>query len=128
MTPLVGYRLSFLKAKLIMQQLWQLKTDCDENVPPPVEAQWRTFISELPLLEQIQIPRLIVPSSSYRCHLLGFSDASEKAYSAVVYLRTETGITSPKTHLLVAETNVAPLKTQSILRLELCGALLPPKL
>ena len=58
------------------------------------------------------------------CHKLhGFSDASEKAYAAVVYLRTvyDDGKTI-NTNIIASKNRVAPLKKQTIPRLKLLGA------
>ena len=60
------------------------------------------------------------PVSSIQLH--GFSDASEKAYSAVVYLRAEYTDDRVQISLLTSKTKVAPLKKVTIPRLELCGA------
>ena len=60
--------------------------------------------------------------------LHGFSDASEAAYSAVVYLRTVDTEGNIKTSLVSSKTKVSPIKRQTIPWLELCGALLLAKL
>jgi hypothetical protein len=58
-----------------------------------------------------------------RFELHTFTDASERAYAAVVYLRSECdGIVD--VNLVTARTKVAPLKQQTIPRLELLGAVL----
>ncbi|XP_058810473.1 uncharacterized protein LOC131675492 [Phymastichus coffea] len=58
----------------------------------------------------------------------GFSDASSRAYAAVVYLRIDNGNGNYHVSLLTAKTKVAPVKTVSIPNFELCGATLLVKL
>ncbi|CAK1591158.1 unnamed protein product [Parnassius mnemosyne] len=57
-----------------------------------------------------------------------FSDASCKAYSACIYLRSIDKNNKIQTKLLLAKSKVAPLKQLSTPRLELCGALLASRL
>lgn len=59
-----------------------------------------------------------------RVEVHGFGDASNLAYGAVVYLRVISKDESISVSLLCSKTKVAPLKTQSIPRLELCAAVL----
>ena len=55
--------------------------------------------------------------------LHSFSDASIKAFAAAVYLRLESD-DNVSTTLVASKTRVAPLKQQSLPRLELLGALI----
>ena len=58
----------------------------------------------------------------------GFSDVSEQAYAAAIYLRTIYHDGSITTRLVTAKAQVAPIKKQSIPRLELLGALILSRL
>lgn len=62
--------------------------------------------------------------------MVGFADASEKGYAAVVYLQVTDAAGTRMVHFVTAKSKVAPLKVDeqdkglSIPRLELYGALL----
>ncbi|GBM56961.1 hypothetical protein AVEN_224873-1 [Araneus ventricosus] len=68
------------KAKIFMQQLWLLKLDWYEILPPDISQQWENFIKTLPDLEKIKIPRCFLETNAIRVILHGFSDASSKGY------------------------------------------------
>jgi len=86
------------------------------------------FRSCLPALDNLIIPRWTTyGTDTLSVELHGFSDASTKAYAAAVYLHV-VSINSLPVHLLAAKSRVAPIKTQSISRLELCAALLLARL
>jgi len=78
------------------------------------------FYSEL---EQIRIPRWVGFQPEVKVEHHGFCEASQKEYGAAIYLRVEEGH-NIMTRLLTAKTRVATVKTESLPRLELCGALL----
>ncbi|XP_076302047.1 uncharacterized protein LOC143220243 [Lasioglossum baleicum] len=69
-----------------------------------------------------------VTSTSDAYELHGFSDASNRAFAAVVYLRVIQADASVKMTLIAAKSKVAPFKTLSIPRLELNAAVLLSKL
>lgn len=77
-----------VKAKLLMQELWLRKIDWDEKLPQDLLLQWFEYYYDLSTLVELKIPRWIgsIASSSH-CELHGFSDASNRAYAANVYLR-----------------------------------------
>ena len=57
-----------------------------------------------------------------------FCDSSQVALAAVVYLRTVYVDTLVSTSMVIAKSRVAPVKTQTIPKLELCSAVLLSKL
>ena len=75
-------------------------------------------------MRDIKTPRSAWIECSNRVELHGFADASERAYGACIYLRTLSRSGKWKARLLYAKSRVAPLKSVSLPRLQLCGALL----
>jgi len=110
-------------AKIMYQEVWKSGTEWDEPLPNSVAKQYEQFRNELPLIESITIPRWVGALSSEPFELHAFSDASEKAFGACVYIRT-----TKMSYLLASKTRVAPLKQVSLPRLELLGAVVAAQL
>lgn len=116
-------------AKIFMQILWQLKLNWDESLPESEHTKWLKFRTELLKLNQLEISRWVLPVENAReIQMHGFSDASQLAYGACVYLRVTDENGEHRANLLCSKGRVCPLKTLSIPRLELCGAVLLAKL
>jgi len=65
-------------AKIIMQQLWSLNLNWDENIPQKLCCKWKTYQLLLSQLGNFKIPRWITESASLEeITIYGFSDASE---------------------------------------------------
>ncbi|XP_075157510.1 uncharacterized protein LOC142230767 [Haematobia irritans] len=111
-------------AKMLMQQIWMDKTGWDEYLTESCNRRWNQFISDYNILNDIKLERWIGFEPLCNLEIHGFSDASERAYGACVYSRTKSSSGVVQTRLLIAKSRVAPLKTISLPRLELCGALL----
>ncbi|XP_065091044.1 uncharacterized protein LOC135712003 [Ochlerotatus camptorhynchus] len=109
-------------AKMIMQDLWRLGLDWDEQLPDELLHQWQHFREELPAINQKQKQRCVVLSNATWIELHGFSDASMRAYGAVVYIRSITAEGTIEVNLVASKSRVAPLKPVTIPRLELCDA------
>ena len=114
-----------VNVKIFMQSLWLLHLEWDTPLAPSEADYWMRFLSELPALNHIAVPRWLglQPTSQQR-ELHGFADASEQAYAAVIYLRVVEPDGTIHTQLVTAKTKVAPLKKISLPRLELCAAVL----
>ncbi|XP_076176650.1 uncharacterized protein LOC143151436 [Ptiloglossa arizonensis] len=116
-----------VRAKIFMQGLWAAKVGWDESLPQELQSQWGRFREEIREISTLRVPRR-VPSSSLGVELHGFSDASERAYGAAIYLRSRTQQGRWVSRLVCAKSRVAPLKAISLPRLELCGAVLLARL
>ncbi|XP_011149108.1 uncharacterized protein LOC105189008 [Harpegnathos saltator] len=118
-----------VKAKMLMQHLWALKCGWDETIPESVKTEWACIHADLPALEELIVPRWTgfrPGPRSYKLH--AFADASTRAYAATIYLRAIPQLDSSAVTLLIAKSRVAPLKTISVPRLELCTAVLSARL
>ncbi|XP_033228509.1 uncharacterized protein LOC117180229 [Belonocnema kinseyi] len=110
-------------AQIQLQKLWLEKLSWDESLLAEVHSQWTEYRNQLPTLNSIKVPRHIICSSAVNIQLHGFSDVALNAYGACVYLRSEDKEGNVCIQLICSKSRVAPLKTQTIARLELCGAL-----
>ena len=117
---------TIIKVKILFQRLWELKLGWDDPVPTEIQQSWAKWRAELPILSSKPIRRCYFPPdiTVKTMQLHGFSDASENAYSAVVYFRFEDTARNVHTSLIISKTKVAPIKRLTIPRLELCGAYL----
>ncbi|GIX96405.1 DUF1758 domain-containing protein [Caerostris darwini] len=117
-----------IHSKLLMQKLWKYQLQWDEIVPPDIENEWKTLSTDILFVKDFKISRYLFHDPDKEIPPDEFSDASEKAYAAVIYCHSVSNTGKIKVQLVIAKTKVAPLKTISLPRLELCGALLLSKL
>ena len=89
---------------------------------------WKSILDELKTLDSNRIPRCYFTFKPVDVQLHGFSDASEKAYATVVYIRSRYEDGRIDVKLVASKSRVAPLHKQSIPRLELLGALILARL
>ncbi|XP_036347761.1 uncharacterized protein LOC118757129, partial [Rhagoletis pomonella] len=110
------------KAKIFLQQLWKEKLHWDESPSQAIQSEWLEMCSQYKLVAHFSFDRfLLMPEADLQMH--AFCDASVAAYGACIYIRAEReGYI--QTNLLCSKSRVAPLKTLTVPRLELSGALL----
>ncbi len=110
-----------IKAKILLQRLWEEGLHWDEQVPENLRDNWMQWRAGLAHLVNKFIPRCYFPKEfkiAFK-QLHGFSDAS---YAGVVYLRLMDTNGHIHTSFVIAKTKVAPIKKLTVPRLELCGA------
>ena len=116
---------AILPMKILIQKLWQMKVDWNDELPEDKLLEHQTWRKELPVLSDVSIPRCYsLQETTLTLQLHGFSDASKDAFGAVIYLRATYTGHSPTARLVTAKSRVAPLKQRTIPELELCAAAL----
>ena len=100
--------------------------DWDTLITGVLTEQWNKVVMEMSELNSVRIPRCYFRADSFLVsrQVHGFSDASNSAYAAVMYIRTEYIHGAVDVKLVAVKTKVSPIKGQSIPRLELMAALL----
>ncbi|XP_049769730.1 uncharacterized protein LOC126108506 [Schistocerca cancellata] len=96
-------------------------------MPWDLEARWRAWISSLPSLSHIRVPRWIATAHGRDSQLHVFCDASEKAYGAALYIRTVLD-DDVVTHLVCSKNRLAPIKKVTLPRLDLLAAVVGTRL
>ena len=117
------YSPCIIKAKILLQRLWQEKIGWDDSVPSVIQQTWSKWRVEHNLLSEQHILQCYLPKDAIivSMQLHGFSDAYEQAYAGVVYLHMIDLRGGAHTSLVMSKTKVAPIKQLIIPRLELCG-------
>ncbi|XP_059221391.1 uncharacterized protein LOC131996003 [Stomoxys calcitrans] len=117
-----------IKSKILMQQLWLEGLDWDDELSSETLGKWNSLVSDLGHIGSISVPRWLQYHPSDTVEIHGFSDASQAAMCACVYIRCQTSKSVVFSNLFVAKSKVAPLKPVCLPRLELNGAFLLAKL
>ena len=122
----------FLIAKFIFQAECR-KTDkgWDDPLEEHNEQHWLEWLEELPKLKDLQLSRCIFPhgfGGIVQVQLHHFSDASEKAYGAVSYIRLVNEDGMVHCCFLLGKSKLAPMKQLTIPRLELLAAVVAVRL
>lgn len=112
-----------IRGKILIQALWQAKLQWDDPLPVPLKREWESLLKDLNTISKLEIPRCVTQSCVRQVDLHGFADASQLSYGACIYIRCLTD-QDTFVRLLCAKSKVAPLKANSIPRLELAAAVL----
>ncbi|OXA41549.1 uncharacterized protein LOC110860058 [Folsomia candida] len=124
-----------LQLKIMLQEAWAQDLKWDELWGTEAINKVKTWCEEARVLSKIRIPRWAVGSID-DLELHTFTDASQNAYSAVVFARS-TRESNVCVQLLMAKSRVAPMKKEdpkknnkkiTIPRLELMGCLIGVRL
>ncbi|GFV79170.1 integrase catalytic domain-containing protein [Trichonephila clavipes] len=78
-----------IQLKILMQDIWKENISWDDPVTDCIFESWTQFKNQMKHLAEIQIPRYLAEDATAKRVLIGFCDASHRAYAAVFYSRTE---------------------------------------
>ena len=117
-----------VEMKILFQELCIEQTKWDTELKGKSLRQLKSFLEELSLIDCYRIPRCYFLPQPIDVQLHGFSDASGRAYAAVVYIRSTYSDGQVNVRLVGSKSRVAPIKRQTIPRLELLGALILARL
>ena len=97
----------------------------DDPLPTTMINRWTRWRDSLVELQNLSVPRCYPPrdfGSVTRAELQAFSDTSQDAIGATVYLHQLNEANEVSMALVYGQARVDPLNPTSIPRLELCGA------
>ena len=121
---------------MLLQRIWQEKIDWDDPVSIESKTIFEEGANDLKKLSNFKIQRPYSMLDIQDREIIGFCDASNAAYCAVVYLKTVGANGQSDTYLVCSKTKVAPLSKGKVIenandleklnihRLELTAALL----
>ena len=113
-----------LQAKQILQDLCRMKLDWDEPIPEKFQERWKSWLQDLPKLEELAMDRCfkLDDEEVVSSQLHHFADASQEGYGAVTYLRIENRQGGVKCSFVMEKSRLAPIKSTTIPRMELSAA------
>ncbi|XP_044005465.1 uncharacterized protein LOC122850372 [Aphidius gifuensis] len=100
--------------KIFLQKLWNKRVDWDEQLDNELQLEWQTYCKHLQDVNCLKIPRwLHTAPDNLSVEIHGFSDASNVALGAAVYLRVKQHNNIIMSTLVLAKSKVAPLQHQN---------------
>ncbi|GFV15451.1 uncharacterized protein TNCV_4834771 [Trichonephila clavipes] len=100
----------------------------NDLLPAEEYREWQQFLVSLENINNIEIPRRILVAFPEVIEIHGFADASERCYGAAVYCKSKNLKSDNLVRLITSKSRVAPIKSLTTPRLELCAAVLLAKL
>ena len=109
---LSGFTAPFhLKAKLVFQKSCETKIGWDEELPQPLQQEFRKWIEELSQLENITVKRSFLPPGGGKiCYIASFCDSSNVGLGVNCYIVTEDHEGIRHSELAFCKAKVLPLK------------------
>jgi hypothetical protein len=116
-----------ITGKLIYQDSWCRGVEWDELLPGDLGTRWRNWVKFLPQVVDVHVPSWVGTTGKGSSQIHVFCDASERAYGAVLYIRSTYG-SETRVQIVCSKSRLAPLQKVTIPRLELIAALVGARL
>jgi hypothetical protein len=117
-----------LPLKLLFQKICTPDIKWDDVLEKSVSDEWDKWCMAAQNHRGAYIPRNFLRPGHTKARLVGFSDASEVAYAAIVFLVSEDDKGNRMVSFVSSKSRIAPLGGQTIPRMELLGALILSRL
>ncbi|XP_028414792.1 uncharacterized protein LOC114537879 [Dendronephthya gigantea] len=117
-----------IRAKLLLQKTLAAGIGWEDKMPENLCNEWNNWVNELSDLNGFEVPRPLRLPGPTDVWLHTFSDASQDAYAAVSYLVSNYEDHEATSRIVASKSRVTPLKSVTIPRLELMGAVLATRL
>ncbi|KAK3873849.1 hypothetical protein Pcinc_021180 [Petrolisthes cinctipes] len=129
----IGFVSPFIMyVKILFQDIWKEGGGWDEILPDHLLYGFQRWFNSISLFKTWSVKRCYTPGISWKdlngAELHAFGDASEKGYGACVYLRVPQSDGKFSVSFVMSRGRVSPIKSVTLPRLELIGALLCARL
>lgn len=111
--------------RMVFQAVWQIENmSWEDNVPLEIKTKFENCINEMYLLNKLKIKRWFEMKSNEFVELIGFSDASQSAIAACLYVRVkkENGY---KVNFIAGKSRLVPLKEKEGMKKSTATATIP---
>ena len=112
--------------QLLFQGIWYRELAWEELLPSDLGAIWNIWVTAMPPLAQLRVPRWLGTVDSNRPKVHVFCDASERDYTAALYVRS-CMVDRNVVRLVCSKNRLAPVKI-TLPRLELLAPLVGARL
>ena len=123
-----------MKGAILFRKTWQHSkvkgdvTDWDEPISPDLVPNWLIFFKEVTEISDVHFPRCLKTESCTKPILITFSDGSDDAFGALVYVRWEAD-GGYIVRLVEAKGKLCPLNMKGdTVKSEMCGAVFASRL
>ena len=111
-------RLVLLTLKILFQRICMLKINWDDALPERIIAQWENILENVNVMNSLKLQRHYLKMFNLEeveiIELHGLSDASLKAYAAIIYIRFKLKDASYCVNFVASKTKINPTERKNL--------------